>query len=96
MVRELLFTCAVDISAIHIKSTIFLAGVIIRVGISPAWCTILALKVGQSGVVSILHHPNVATDRTLMVLAERILVTLIVVIQYTTILGKANILHWQC
>ena len=95
VVRELLFARTIDIAAIHVEGTIFLAGIIIRVGIGPAWCTVLALKISQACIVSILHHPDVATYRTLMMLAEGILVAFIVVIQHTTILCKADILHRQ-
>ena len=96
VVRELLLACTVDIKAIHVEGTVFLAGIVIRVGIRPAWCAVLALKVGQTGIVAVVHQPDVATDRTLVMLAEGVFVALVVVIQEATVLGKADILHGQC
>ena len=96
VVRELLLACTVDITAIHVEGTVFLAGIVIRVGIRPAWCAVLALKVGQTGIVAVVHQPDVATDRTLVMLAEGVFVALVVVIQEATVLGKADILHGQC
>ncbi len=92
-VSELLLATAVELSAVDVERAVFLAEVIIVVGVAPHGVAVLALERGELGVVVVFIKPDVAADGRLVMLAELILVAFQVVVEHGAVLAHAGVAH---
>ena len=94
VVRHLLVGSTVDGALPDVEGTVLLTEVVERFPVgSPTGRTILPTEGGEFGVLVAAQEPDVPADRTLVVLAEGILITLLVVIQDIAIGIDTDILH---
>ena len=90
----MLLASAVDVAHVHVKGAVFFAQVVKGISLSsPNGCAVFAVKVGKLGVFSIAAQPNVSRDGRAMVLAPRVFVALLVVIQQVAVGPDADVHH---
>ena len=93
---QLHLSLAVYRPAIDVRGAVFLAQIIIGIAVAaPHGVAVLALIVGQTGVLAVAQQPDVAADGRLVVLAKHILSAFDVVIEHVAAAVDAHVGHRQ-
>ena len=95
---NLLILSAIEAAIPDVESAVFLAEIVESLTIgAPNRSAVFASKVGKFGVLALRQQPYVAADRRLVVFAEHILATLLVVIKNIARLAvDVDIRHGEC